>query len=272
MDTIPQKVCRKCGIAKPATEYYVFNGKLSARCKECNRADDREAYWADRSASLEKLRIKRQRQAKQRAAYRERTREQRNAYNSAWRKKNPGKTLAHVHARRARKNGNGGTYLAVEWEELKRLYGHRCLACGRAEPNIKLVIDHVIPLARGGENTICNIQPLCATCNDSKGSNIADYRDSKIDARLVQWQAEQDIRPAKTNPRRRYTQEHRRQMAEQAAREYPGLIGPDGVTYAPIRNLRAFCAEHDLAYFSIWDVARGRRRIFQGWTRYQPEK
>jgi 5-methylcytosine-specific restriction endonuclease McrA len=48
------------------------------------------------------------------------------------------------------------------------------LCCGR--PDVKLTQDHVVPLARGGSNLIDNIQPLCASCNSSKGTQTIDYR------------------------------------------------------------------------------------------------
>jgi 5-methylcytosine-specific restriction endonuclease McrA len=33
-----------------------------------------------------------------------------------------------------------------------------------------LVIDHIVPLARGGTNADCNLQILCDTCNARKGA------------------------------------------------------------------------------------------------------
>jgi 5-methylcytosine-specific restriction enzyme A len=46
---------------------------------------------------------------------------------------------------------------------------HTCQICGSTE---NLVIDHIIPLAKGGTNDISNFQTLCLSCNSRKGSRI----------------------------------------------------------------------------------------------------
>lgn len=45
----------------------------------------------------------------------------------------------------------------------------KCVKCGSIE---KLEFDHIIPVAKGGNNTERNIQLLCEACNRSKGANI----------------------------------------------------------------------------------------------------
>jgi 5-methylcytosine-specific restriction endonuclease McrA len=45
--------------------------------------------------------------------------------------------------------------------------GGRCRKCGSSE---KLHFDHVIPVSRGGANTVANIQLLCGACNRAKGA------------------------------------------------------------------------------------------------------
>ncbi len=77
---------------------------------------------------------------------------------------------------RARKLQAEGTYTVQQWVELKAQYGSTCLRCGRREPEIKLVPDHVKPLAMGGSNDISNIQPLCVSCNCRKHNKHVDYR------------------------------------------------------------------------------------------------
>ncbi len=39
-------------------------------------------------------------------------------------------------------------------------------------------IDHIVPLARGGTNDLCNLQLLCSRCNNRKRANCLDVRSS----------------------------------------------------------------------------------------------
>ena len=77
--------------------------------------------------------------------------------------------------REARKRQNGGSFTLGEWETLKAQYNWTCPACGRSEPDIKLSVDHIIPVSGGGSNNIENIQPLCISCNSKKKTKIITY-------------------------------------------------------------------------------------------------
>ena len=48
----------------------------------------------------------------------------------------------------------------------------RCGVYRGQYPDMKLTRDHVIPLTKKGTNFITNIQPLCRSCNSSKGNRI----------------------------------------------------------------------------------------------------
>ena len=50
----------------------------------------------------------------------------------------------------------------------RRDNGH-CVRCGSRE---RLEYDHIVPVSRGGSNTVRNIELLCEMCNRSKGSEI----------------------------------------------------------------------------------------------------
>lgn len=47
--------------------------------------------------------------------------------------------------------------------------GGRCRQCGSVQ---QLHFDHVIPVSRGGANTVANIQLLCGPCNRAKAAKI----------------------------------------------------------------------------------------------------
>lgn len=86
--------------------------------------------------------------------------------------------LSDYHARRrAIKNGNGGSYELEDWHTMCDLAGNRCVACGKKR---KLTVDHVLPIIMGGDSYLMNLQPLCGSCNKSKGPKYIDYRPAHI--------------------------------------------------------------------------------------------
>lgn len=54
-------------------------------------------------------------------------------------------------------------------DEVWRRDGGRCVLCGSQE---NLEFDHIIPLSKGGSNTVRNIQLLCQKCNREKSNKI----------------------------------------------------------------------------------------------------
>ncbi|KKN63601.1 hypothetical protein LCGC14_0500500 [marine sediment metagenome] len=82
--------------------------------------------------------------------------------------------------RRATKRSNGGTYELEDWQTMCMLADNRCVACGKKR---KLTVDHVLPIIMGGDSYLTNLQPLCDSCNKSKGPKHIDYRP----ARIHQW-------------------------------------------------------------------------------------
>lgn len=48
--------------------------------------------------------------------------------------------------------------------------GGRCRQCGSTE---KLHFDHIIPVSKGGANTVANIKLLCGSCNRAEAAKLA---------------------------------------------------------------------------------------------------
>lgn len=199
------RTCTVCGTVKPLVDFPKDSrGKNGHRadCKDCN-AKKRKAYYeqnrdaklakqaayykanADRVKSyvkswresnpdkcrdyhreyaernpekeLERHRIKSRRQP----------RERRREIEQKWDAKNPSKVRAKTQRRRIRKKGNG-EFVILD-RELRRLYASPCVLCGTRE---RITADHIVPIALGGRHSIGNLQPLCLSCNSSKGARL----------------------------------------------------------------------------------------------------
>ena len=50
----------------------------------------------------------------------------------------------------------------------RRVAKGKCYYCGSATPPKELTMDHIVPIARGGQSTRGNVVPCCKTCNTAK--------------------------------------------------------------------------------------------------------
>lgn len=91
-----------------------------------------------------------------------------------WREENKERIRVSNRNRKSALKNVAGSLSLEEWQEIKDMYGNKCLCCGRSD--VKLTIDHVVPIKLGGSNTADNIQPLCGSCNSRKNTKIEDYR------------------------------------------------------------------------------------------------
>lgn len=56
----------------------------------------------------------------------------------------------------------------IRYEVFKR-DGFKCQYCGRSVPEVTLEVDHIVPVAEGGENDMMNLITSCRDCNRGKG-------------------------------------------------------------------------------------------------------
>lgn len=206
------RYCNKCGQVKCHRAFSKdAKGKfgLSPWCKECVKShqqanldrinERRREYWRENADRMraQKREYNRKNPEPKKARdrkYRQEHTEEINAfirdykrnnekfrayneeYNRQYRQLHPEKSAQYFNNRRARIQQAGGEFTSREWKKLCKHYNYTCLRCGKREPEIKLTVDHVIPLSVGGTNSIDNIQPLCQSCNSSKGITSIDYR------------------------------------------------------------------------------------------------
>lgn len=165
--------------------YYQKNSEeIKAYQKEYNEKNREKVYarnrkWRDAHAEEQKQWFRdhhqrniERRRAEKRAYYaanKEVLAEKRKAYNKA----KPHVKRVNERRRDARKRGAGGNYTVKEWLALCEQFDNKCVCCGKAG---LMTADHIVPIAKGGDSNITNIQPLCAKCNSSKHTKIIDYR------------------------------------------------------------------------------------------------
>jgi 5-methylcytosine-specific restriction endonuclease McrA len=62
---------------------------------------------------------------------------------------------------------------ALRYEIIKR-DGYKCVVCGRnVFDGIKLHVDHIHPVSKGGKTTRENLRTLCNECNQGKAARAA---------------------------------------------------------------------------------------------------
>ena len=207
-----RKTCSKCGESKPTDKWPARKDSrdgLHGWCRECHRAYfvAKSRRWRaenpGRANELQRARyaadperFKAAQQAwrdenrevvneRARAAYRDnggleesRRRRKENpepgrAACRRWYRRNRQKVLDAMHRRRMEEEAGYVTPGFIDW-----LTEQPCMYCGAEGPS---EVDHVAPIARGGEHDEMNLAPACRKCNASKGKKTlfewkgADY-------------------------------------------------------------------------------------------------
>jgi 5-methylcytosine-specific restriction endonuclease McrA len=205
------RTCTACDETKAATSFHghrrVCKSCVNAKAREAYAADPepkRQAALTYRADNLETVRAKDRARSKGRdhtaaqARYRERNRDQINASRRAeraanpeatrakdreryqsnresfaaasrrWKAANPDKLRQYDERRRAQKAG-----APVSAADFRALYAQfpDCYLCGRALDG-DTHMDHVVPLARGGEHSATNLRPTHAACNLRKSDKL----------------------------------------------------------------------------------------------------
>lgn len=190
----PLKRCGGCNDEFPATlDFFYNNGKpridgtmgLRNLCKACHirRATEtrnkdlaraRLNEWRANNPDKVQMQNRRANQKKSESGYhkayyaknRDRLNERRNIHL-----RESGKSLEYVHRRRFLNMNAPGDHSAGEWLEILDQHRGQCAECGATE---RIEKDHIIPLSRGGCNCAANLQPLCKSCNCSKGNKMPE--------------------------------------------------------------------------------------------------
>lgn len=183
------KICSHCRRGLPLTHYYKQKlGYLYAECKDCIKSRVttyqkttkgyavKQRAWRKYHKLVDNLgRRAYYKTPKGRAYLRERNQTERCKKNN---KRYQLSVLGHktsamaASRRRARLKECEGEFSIQEWDELVKEYGNSCAYCGCND--VKMTMDHVIPITKGGRHSMDNIVPACGICNSSKNNKLLD--------------------------------------------------------------------------------------------------
>lgn len=164
------KICKRYKLTTAYAPHPTHWDRLSHQCRTCTNKVAKERYKNPEFVSRNKERG--------RAYYQSHKAEHKARYDK-WRKENPDASKATWHRYNNRRKSQGPGFTKDQWARLISHYcpAGICLSCGKKR---KLQSDHVIPLFDGGAHHIGNVQPLCASCNSTKGRwHNTDYRPDK---------------------------------------------------------------------------------------------
>jgi 5-methylcytosine-specific restriction endonuclease McrA len=182
------KVCKACGESKAFTEFgkepRVADG-LQARCRLCKNKSGK--IWASQNKDKLNLMQNNYRKAnpEKMAIYQQRYKATKREYTKQWYQENKEKYRGYVRARRAKIRENDFVKYS-EWEVIAE-YGSKCHLCnmeidmlasratGSSGWEESLHIDHVMPISKGGADSLENVRPAHGLCNLMKGASEIDF-------------------------------------------------------------------------------------------------
>ena len=202
------KVCSSCKIEKPLVDFHIKSASKDGRaskCKCCKAQMDKEYRIKNDSILKEKSKQYREinkdvmlekrkekyynmseedkiKRAEKKALYSkqapEHVKQRKKEYDKQYFSSDAGKlaTLRSVHKRRAQKiSSEDGSITSKSLDALKEAQNFECIYCRTALDFSKtrnVLLDHVIPLSKGGTHSITNVVWSCATCNLKKSNKI----------------------------------------------------------------------------------------------------
>jgi 5-methylcytosine-specific restriction endonuclease McrA len=170
------------------------DGSHNSYCKSCNskrvvewkkkNRDKYNEYSRQLSKSLSERDYVAYRESRNRSnrSWVEKNKEKVFGYSSKWRKNNPEKYREYDRKRRALKREN--LYEPYNENQVLERYGSSCHICNKKIDlsakrsagafgwHNSLHIDHVVPISKGGEDTLNNVRPSHAICNLKKSSRM----------------------------------------------------------------------------------------------------
>ena len=197
MANLANKVCYTCKQEKPAADFYPHKASKDGLHPNCLPCETQKRYA--REARVSPAEMERRRQAKRDydAVYNEQNKERKRAkekalyaiqredrirYSAKWAKANPARRRAisqnYKYGRRAAEGAKISSRELQDWIDSQDKI---CVYCS-SDCLESYHVDHVIPLAKGGQHCTSNLAVACPTCNLRKSDKMPEVFLSEMEA------------------------------------------------------------------------------------------
>lgn len=115
-------------------------------------------------------------------------------HKTFWKKvyKKLGRKISALKSSLKKRSYDYGVIFDITLEDLRILflknYGRGCRYCDTVLRINNIVCDHIVPISKGGDSTLDNLQLICRSCNTRKGP-----LDEKDFIRVVNWVNKQTL-------------------------------------------------------------------------------
>lgn len=171
------KLCSKCGRSKQLSEFHkdkLVKSWYGRICKECERKHatiNRKSEYANEYYKHRKeviLRCGRR--------YYRNHKDKAREYARRYQQTEIGRLNCKIYnqRRRARKVAADGEGISADqWQRIIKNQKNTCNMCKKRFCKSRIPsMDHIIPISKGGDHDVSNIQALCRSCNSSKSNKI----------------------------------------------------------------------------------------------------
>lgn len=148
------KECKLCKDTKPISEFnfHKATNSINSHCKPCH-----QIKWHER---WNKMSVEHRRELRRSSSLKYRASEKGR------------KTASLISFNRHKRHKEAPIVELIKRETVLIRDNYTCYLCLQRPPLNKITLDHVIPLARGGNHTYDNVKVACRSCNSKKHTKL----------------------------------------------------------------------------------------------------